>query len=480
MQFFKQYMQNKVLLFFLILPLVVFTIFELVYSQGFSYNPQVFSVSDYDEGVYIETGLLVNAGYHLYSQIYSLQPPFFSVALALVERLPISSVLSARLLLYLFGLILLLSLFGIALFLKGKVAGFLSLFFLVLSPGFLIYSHSIEEEIPMLSLCAASLWFIILWQKNQRQVYIFVSGLLLSLALLIKLFAVIVLPSVFFVFLLVFLKDRNIKQILKSLSVFLIGLFIPFFLSILMFGSLEIKQMFSDRLNSPKTLNSYSFGDNFFILTHFLLMDIGLAVLAVIGAAMAAIKITKEKVFLLIWLITTLLLILVYHPLMYHHPVLLLAPMVLLAAFSIHDSYKLKHKYSVLLVLSIIIYVCFLPKLFLTDKELFIKTTDSRIAVANYVKNYSKSSERIITGDLWIALYANRLVVPDLADPSFVRINSGLLTSPQAINDTRLSNVKLIIPESRLQSLSCYILWLNHNYHKHNTCNSICYTVYLH
>jgi 4-amino-4-deoxy-L-arabinose transferase-like glycosyltransferase len=495
--------------------------YELVHMTGYTFGQSVYPVDDYDEGVYMATGALMANGYHLFTQIYSAQPPLFPSLLAIFDRLFGMGVPSARALLLLCGLVALAATAWVAGLTRGRIAAGVAALLLAISPEFLVYAHAIEEEMPMTALATLALALSLLWYRHRCPWLAALSGMSLGLAILVKFFAFALLVPLALLLALVVWDHRWRARaaasgdawtgLICTVALWIAGALAPVVLSFLIFGPTEWQQMVSDRLAATQAFpGPHSTLVNLHMILTFVRTDIGLVILALLGGLTLLILDWRLGLVLDSWALAFAAVLARYHPLMGHHPVILLAPLAALAGIAVEVACSrlgslfaslclrfpdalLGHRHAeplsqgsalkvadrggntysrrlgalmgVLIVVSLLSYLVLLPRLWMEDTKLLLpQRPGEREAAAALVRAYTPPQGFVATGDAWIAVEAGRLSVPSLVDSSYVRIMSGRLTSQQAIAVTEHSHAATVALWPRFRYLTAYARWVRTHY----------------
>src|SRR6266498_5282182 len=176
----------------IILPILVALLF-LAFT--FSYYPFREKLQyDTDEGLNLMRSMLVELGHPLYSEVSSDQPPLFNQILALVFRAVGFEVNAARLLVLLFSTLLV---WACAQFLQitwGKLAAILFLPLIIMTPRYLDLSVSVMIGVPSIALAVVSMLFVTLWHQQRKNLWLVLSGFMLAMSVLIKLFTGLLAP----------------------------------------------------------------------------------------------------------------------------------------------------------------------------------------------------------------------------------------------------------------------------------------------
>ena len=149
-----------------------------------------------DEGIELMKGFLCSKGYTLYTQIWNDQPPVLTMLLDGAFRLFGATLPVGRLLAAAFGLLLFCSLFLIVRQRGNLWMAFLAVFFLVCSPGVLMLSLSVMLEVPTFAIALLSVYCLFRWSGRKRPVWLWISGLVMGVALGTKLTAILTLPAI--------------------------------------------------------------------------------------------------------------------------------------------------------------------------------------------------------------------------------------------------------------------------------------------
>ena len=201
--------KKKIILFFLILTTIFIMMFPInaLVKHAFEYNM--------DEGTDLMKSELLLNGHTLYKDIFSDQPPLFTVTLAFWLKLFGLSVYSARIMVFIFSLILLWAVFNILKEEAGKPAGIAAVILLFFSNLYLPLSVSVMMGLPSLSLAMVSIYLLFLYRKNALKRYLVISGIFLALSSLIKMFTVFILPAMLFE--IFYIERARLKQVNKGI-----------------------------------------------------------------------------------------------------------------------------------------------------------------------------------------------------------------------------------------------------------------------
>ncbi len=269
----------------------------LTYSHWGALGPS--AGDDYDEGAYTISAQLLLKGYALFKPVFSAQPAFFLPSMAAVMRLAGDPVIGAHIYEALGGIAVLIGVFWMAWSAYRPLAGPLAAALLAVSPGFLLYGHAVEAEMPMLGLCtlsvAAAQWYYL----RPRRVAAALCGLLLMAGTEMKLLSVVVVVPLA---LLLggglwrgYRAGRSTRALALDVLAFVLCLAVPALLVLaLFFPSEQWRQVIAFHLVAGG--GSANLSDNLRALRTFLGYDVGLCVLAAAGFAVGALPLAARGV----------------------------------------------------------------------------------------------------------------------------------------------------------------------------------------
>jgi len=149
---------------------------------------------DEDEGINLMKARMVAEGYRLYSEIWSDQPPLLThlLAAAMVAFGP--SVETGRFTVLAFAALLVGSIFHLGRMVGGTGTGAVALVLLLVFTGFVPLSIATMIGLPAIALAVAALVAQEAWHRTGRRIWLVLSGLLLALSTMTKLFTLYLLP----------------------------------------------------------------------------------------------------------------------------------------------------------------------------------------------------------------------------------------------------------------------------------------------
>jgi len=157
--------------------------------------------ANYDDGVYWQTAVAIGAGRQPYTEVFHAQPPLFPWLISLPFRpaspLALDSEVIARLFMTLFAVLLCASAAGLASFLGGPRAGMIAALGTAILPIVQEYSYQFGADLPAAALTGAALWCAALAASSTSSGLRWTAtGGIVTLALFVKLIAVVVLPAI--------------------------------------------------------------------------------------------------------------------------------------------------------------------------------------------------------------------------------------------------------------------------------------------
>ncbi len=429
-------------IFLNILSILLFALF--IIAIRFEPITQSFEL-DYDEGLNLIKALLYSRGLSLYSQMWSDQPPIFTVILSSWLSLFGQSVLAARLLVLLFSSLLVWCFYQIIRQELGNIPALVATVLLFTSWLYIRLSISVMIGLPSLSLAMLSIYLISVYKQNHLKRYLIFSGIFFAFSLQTKAFTVFLIPLI-----LLYLWDFqvNLSQILKhhkSLFYCLlqwIGVFsFTYILISLLFGQFSHHdQLIQAHLNQPidKQIDDYN---NLYYLNYMITQDRDYIFLAVIGLFVIIWKKQRNGLLPITWLATSTLILLFHKPIWYHHYHLISIPICWLAAYTVklvvdlfsknwHGHFKLFNLKK--LIIPSLISIIFVFLVFATP-PITKGSPPKDLQLMQSVLKYKNSTNWIFTDRPIYAFYAGLPVPPEIAVISLKRINSGKLTNQEML-----------------------------------------------
>ena len=440
-----------------LLPILIAMIF-LAFT--FSYFPFREKLQfDTDEGLNLMRSMLVTLGYPLYSQVSSDQPPLFNQILAVLFRVVGFDVNPARFLVLLFSTVLVWAGAQFLQLTSGKWAAILFLPLILMLPRYLGLSVAVMIGVPSLALAVASMTFVAIWHHQRRNIWLVLSGFMMALSILIKLFTGFVAPIFVIGITLATYMDRRAEpfswKVLQPALVWSLSFVgVALLLGLAMIGPGNVWSIIAPSLNAP---SQAEFQSEYFAMNTHLAGAIPFLALGGLGALMAILNRKWLMMYPLAWAVLAYVLFSIYSPVFYHHQLLITVPMAMLGAFGLGDGgssllrirrssdiWRVSNALGVL-ALAGFVWVCitYIPVLNdelmdsprLTDFNL--RATPGKLEILRTMGEYADQTNWIVTDMPLYAFRVGKPVPPILATFSQKRLSTGSLTETDILNTMR-------------------------------------------
>ncbi|MEW5691718.1 MAG: glycosyltransferase family 39 protein [Candidatus Hydrogenedentota bacterium] len=451
-------MNKKILSYCLFVIVLCLAVYLRVYRLGgmYSYN--------YDEGVYAESGKMVALGYLPFNDFFSGQPPHFSILIGVFFRLLGINIFSARLFIVLTSLLCIMSVYFIAkeagsqaVLPSDNCAGLLSAFFLSISPLFVNQSRIVQSEVPSIAFVLLGVLLFLRARRYNNPLYYFISGIFISLGIMMKLNVGIALVLIIGCF----ITSKGVRGAIF----FIAGCIIPLLILPIFNFNKMIDQMIIYHLSKPAI---YKFSDRILWIWETLNSDIGLFISFIAGVVLCIMKKRFDGIFIVILSCAFFLFCLFYRALFPHHTTILIPLMSILSGIGISYLFtiprvKIRRGILFIIFLSYGIYSMWLIK-----KDIdFISQNDNPyyVDVVKVISSRVNENEYILTDEQIISFFANKRLPSDFVDTSNYRIITKYLSSEMLIDACKQYNVKMvIISSSRFVKLKEFIKYVRTNY----------------
>ena len=461
-----------------------------------------FDRDGYDEGVYWQSLRAMLAGDGLYHTIFYSQPPAF-----LLTIFPAFAAFGGTLWAARFGIALvsLLSIPGVLIVgktLAGRVGMLVGLLLLVVDPIFLAESHIIQAEAPSVAFTFLAIGFVLLWWQKpdgwRGALWAALAGVTLVVSILCKLLCVSTLVP------LVLLMGARIWQIwrkqpgtnsrswwpivigvagaLLTALVFVlpfVGSFQAFWAGVITFHQVAAK------------VQAGTLRGNFHQMKPALFTLLALA--AVYGTLTALARKDWRVLPLLAWLLVTIMLLLLQHPLFRHHLIALEPPFIVLAVLGVAKPSEYKDKVTLssftllnrddlrkyapvipalALLLVLLVSVVNVVQDVQNASTVSATSTSTMVRqeqrVANDLRQAIAPNQWVITDGQFIAGLADRSTPPSLVDTSSVRIATGYVTLAQleqAATNPRVHAVLFYTGRFSEPGVAAFHAWVAQHFH---------------
>jgi 4-amino-4-deoxy-L-arabinose transferase-like glycosyltransferase len=439
------------------------------------------SEREYDEGVYLCSARAVAAGYDLFTDVFSSQPPAIVETLALTLRTFGDNLFVARTFILAFALVSILAVARIASQMAGPWAGPAAACALALSMTFGDLAHVVVAETPALALALASMAACLeSRRRGWSRTWLVAAGALLALAALYKL---IVVPLAIPLGMLLLLApaggeesdwrlDRRIKDVIvRGLLVAAAGCSVLAIPLLLYDAGAMFDQLIGFHLEKHGVF-AWSVLSNLDRTAGHLRADATMTAAAVAGVLVLAFRgRLLAATWLTLWAGAMVLAMAVQTPLFWRHFVLISPPLAIAAgvlAASLARGRPLATGAIVLAAIGVwtgaTLYNSRGMFPLLSDGTKNDRTFEALEKSALWIQSNTRPDE-LVGSDEQIGVYlAGRQSPPGLCDTSTARIVSESLQVEEAARASVTARVIVLRKGGRLSSLPGYVGWLKKNY----------------
>jgi 4-amino-4-deoxy-L-arabinose transferase-like glycosyltransferase len=421
---------------------------------------------DYDEGVYWQSLRALVAGHHLFSEIYSSQPPGFLLLLLPFYSLLGQTLLAARIGVAVFSLSGLFAAYRLGSVLAGRGAGLLAMAVLAADPISLRESVTLQADGPAIAL---ALWSVTLAVESRRGREVtagrlslaLAAGALLALGVLVKPLAAAAAPPV----LLALLTPRAAGRGRARGVVLAVAGGIAVLAVVLLPFSHDWGPMWEQTVGFHLAARGAAVGglDLYAAET-----ELPLLALALGGLAVSYRHAPRLAALGGIWAASACLMLAVQRPLWPHHLLALAAPAALMSGgLAWPPALRAVEGRVVagpaLVLLTVVLLAAGAGAAALVHQRQ-VSDDSLRPAVAR-LQAETAPSQLVITDDQYLAALAGRDTPPQLVDTSLVRVSSGDLStrSVEAIAE-RSGTHAFLFSTGRLMQLEDLSSWVRSHY----------------
>ncbi len=409
---------------------------------------------NFDEGFEVTRATLQNQGYVLYKEIWSDQPPLFSLLLSTWLKLFGNSIFWARALVVLFGSILVFFFHRTIRFFFNNKAALFGTVLLIFSRDFIKLLVQVKIDIPALAIAMAAIHFFILSVHSRKLTHAkalaLIAGVLACLALQTKLFTIAIIP-VLLIYALIRVIQAKSPPVRKTLievviwcagSCVIVGS-LSLVLYYLAYGGNFIDQLLVSHVEAGGSFQELSFTH---MLTQAMKADPFFWLITAVSLAIAPFSRYRNRLyFAYIWLLFNLAFFYNHQPIWPHYYLLFALPMAWIASFTLFSFQhsKLRHHlikpqmlgitsrslYQVSILSLIVFILTVYPardlKFFITGQhnlQQVTKAEDVRLQVLDHLAEYAPATNWLATDYAMMGFYANLKVPPELAVLSRKRV----------------------------------------------------------
>ncbi|MGK7911100.1 MAG: glycosyltransferase family 39 protein [Synechococcus sp.] len=336
------------LAFDLLVPVLTIALAMWIMPAG-----DVFQFSN-DEGNQLAKARLLQAGYRMYRDIWSDQPPLHTVLLSNWLKLFGQSLSNARHLTLTLSSLLVWAFGRSVKATAGTVPALLSVLFLLLSSSYLQLSQSVMIGLPGLAFAMLSVYLLLRYAISTRGYWLAISGLLFGASMQIKLISIILIPPLC-CYLLINRRSSLIRSaqqpadskspafnyiltptVWQPIAIWLGSVIVAFLIIGLAVGSFDWQQLVGGHIQAQSNHDSgWRYSRGLRPLEVILLQDYDYLLLVFVGLLVGITKLREIALLPLLWLASVILVFLYYRPLWGHYYPFLSIPMIWLGAFGI-------------------------------------------------------------------------------------------------------------------------------------------------
>lgn len=428
---------------------------------------------DPDEGLNVIKALLVSQGYHLYADIWSDQPPLFTVVLSFWMDSAGLTLAAARQVVFGFVTLLLLSLYLLVRQTASCVAGLLSVALLLVSSNFLKAAGAVMVGLPAISLVLFSVFLVARSSRSKSSERLVVaSSAAFAAAILTKFFIVVFLPAIGWG---VLRSSEGVNK--KVVSRFHAGIIwiLCFSATFLLLGYLLepalLEHLWSQLLSPHRSGSKLISWDSRPMVINMLQHDKALVLLALAAILLGAFKKNTDIILPFLCLLGGALFLALHQPIWWHHYLLVSVPLCWLAgigaAAGVNELQQIKHFNGRQMMLALfglgiagglIFFAARLPE---RVDAIYTSINQGRRGfegeIIEQMQAFKSQTRWVVTDRPVYAFNISKPVPPELAVISSKRFQSGFLTAldvrrvieryqPEQVLLSRFPHLKKIIP----------------------------------
>jgi len=404
--------------------------------------------SEFDEGVYLAAFKSVQNGFPLYTQTYMSQPPGFFVTTFPLYVAFGSSLEAARLAVFFYSLVGLFAIVWLGWEFNSVVFGFIAISLLYMLPLYYIQILTFHGDSLPAAFSTLALASMLRFRNATLWRWVVLSAFFVATAVMIKAdFAI--LPSLLLVLVVkTGVEKQRISDLIKRLAVFAAAFLVSLLLFTLPFG---INDVYANVIELRLRVAAGTSADPTTFI-NFLREQSELVNLLAAGIVLSIIAFISVKdarfplILVFLWVATTIVSLLVYHPLLPHHLAFLAVPITLFFAFSLFKLLNLiKFPNVVPAAVTLLVVVVLVNRLHYASIPQAGVATALQLKGIQLVQTYTEIGDYIICDDGIVSSLSNRLTPPYLTDLSFVRIASGGVTPEQLENNLKTYKPKMVL-----------------------------------
>jgi len=445
----------------------------------------------YDQGVYLESARLMIHGFRPYQEIFASQPPMWLPAVSLFFHLFGTNLLAAQILTATSGLVMLVAVMLSVGQVTGRGSAVFAGLLIVLSPIELEWSRVVVPEVPFAALAAVGMALAIRYVRNGNRFWLIAAACSMACSILIKVLGLFVLPSFVGLVIARWASAAGIQQ-RKRLRLMTTDMLVVAVAAAAVIGSSMLRSYSGTMWNQVVTFHlvartvypSMTIVERIQLIALF--MKDERLLIAVSPLAFLCLMDGLEGAAIMAWPVFTLLGLIYQRPLFSHHMIALIPALAvaagvgsgycaaLSAAFFrwcrtqsdlIRGAWRAAYVAAAVAVAVVLVGEGWIAA---NQQQILVsKVLDERkdIGIAQTIDQNTRPDEMMATDAQSVAFLAERDVPPELADTSFLRIQTGYLTSEEFIKASEKYHVRLLLFwTGRLNTLPGLVEWARANF----------------
>ncbi len=457
-----------------------------------------------DEGIHLIWLRLLSEGYSPYSEVYITYPPLYPLAIDLVwQWWPTEAAQRWFSVIYtMFGAI------GVALLARkfaGGLAAIIATLLLLFSPPLFEASRGVLGEFPSVAWSIWAIWFIWLYRDapHSGRLYLVLSGLCFAASLLTKFLSPFLIGFIPLVLISKWILVHwgtahrqemvlhtttisfgplqihiaDLRQLFRDLVIWTGAFVLTIVIVVVIF---DAGAFFAQVVGQRLAARTASISDDGFWYpkydksTEFVLDDLALVGLAIIGIAVAWRQKRKDVGLMLIWLGLAIAMLFIHSPLRYKHFQILLPIFAIFGGFVVSywinhlRSWKNKPLIFAGLVVIIGLYGWHIPTTLASwqASAAVPQPPIDEVEALAFIEEMTAPDDCLIIDDMQMLYWSDRLAPPELAEVSTNRLQSGALTTPELIAITDEYDCQLVaaVTNRITKFLPDYMEWVKSKY----------------
>lgn len=322
-------------------PWIAFVVALCLFATWSTFNLETFAW-DGDEGMNLMRTRMWRAGYDLYSDVWSDQPPGMMILLRFAFSLLGESVETGRLVSIFLAALGLLAVALVARETGGWLAAFTAVVLLITAPLFLRLSRAVMSSLPTMSLTTLSFALVVIHRRRPRRRWLILSGFAFGIGLLIKPLGLPVLAPVGLTLVsLPARQQRTAKNAAWDIALWALGTLIPVAAALVLFDGREMLAQVVGTNTDAQSAYTLSVSTKLQRIADILHQGhLGLVAVAAYGLVMGIWHRSPITQLLLVWLLAAVLALAAYTPVWYHHAFLVLMPMAIAAGLGVSHLFR--------------------------------------------------------------------------------------------------------------------------------------------